>query len=190
MFVNTRFQAEFAFQELWKLNDDSLPNALHHGSPRPSSAARSRRPWRGANCGLWSAPSTLDLGIDRGDVDLVIQLASPKGASRMVQRIGRANHRLDEPSHALFVPANRFEMLECRAAREAIAENAPLDSEPERTGALDVLAQHIMGCACSGALRPGRPCTTSFTGYRPVPGPFPGKTSRRWSTSSPPAVMR
>jgi ATP-dependent Lhr-like helicase len=92
--------------------------------------------------------STLDLGIDWGDVDLVIQLASPKGASRMVQRIGRANHRLDEPSHALFVPANRFEMLECQAAREAIAENA-LDSEPPRIGALDVLAQHIMGCACS-----------------------------------------
>ncbi len=92
--------------------------------------------------------STLDLGIDWGDVDLVIQLASPKGASRMVQRIGRANHRLDEPSRALFVPANRFEMLECQAAREAIAENR-FDGDPPRDGALDVLAQHIMGCACS-----------------------------------------
>ncbi|MDO9246513.1 MAG: helicase-related protein, partial [Phenylobacterium sp.] len=92
--------------------------------------------------------STLDLGIDWGDVDLVIQLASPKGASRMVQRIGRANHRLDEPSRALFVPANRFEMLECQAAREAIAENR-FDGDPARTGALDVLAQHVMGCACS-----------------------------------------
>ncbi|HEX2559436.1 MAG TPA: DNA ligase-associated DEXH box helicase, partial [Phenylobacterium sp.] len=85
---------------------------------------------------------------DWGDVDLVIQLASPKGASRMVQRIGRANHRLDEPSRALFVPANRFEMLECQAAREAIAENT-LDGDPARIGALDVLAQHVMGCACS-----------------------------------------
>jgi ATP-dependent Lhr-like helicase len=94
--------------------------------------------------------STLDLGIDWGDVDLVIQLASPKGASRMVQRIGRANHRLDEPSRALFVPANRFEMLECQAAREALAENR-FDGEPARTGALDVLAQHIMGLACSEA---------------------------------------
>jgi ATP-dependent helicase Lhr and Lhr-like helicase len=92
--------------------------------------------------------STLDLGIDWGDVDLVIQLASPKGASRMVQRIGRANHRLDEPSRALFVPANRFEMLECQAAREAIAENR-FDGDPPRVGALDVLAQHVMGCACS-----------------------------------------
>jgi ATP-dependent helicase Lhr and Lhr-like helicase len=81
-------------------------------------------------------------------VDLVIQLASPKGAARMVQRIGRANHRLDEPSRALFVPANRFEMLECQAAREAIAQNV-LDGDAPRDGALDVLAQHVMGCACA-----------------------------------------
>jgi ATP-dependent Lhr-like helicase len=148
VFVNTRFQAEFAFQELWRLNEDSLPIALHHGSlsaeqRRRVEAAMARGGLRAVVC-----TSTLDLGIDWGDVDLVIQLASPKGASRMVQRIGRANHRLDEPSHALFVPANRFEMLECQAAREAIAENA-LDAEPERDGALDVLAQHVMGLACS-----------------------------------------
>ncbi len=148
VFVNTRFQAEFAFQELWKLNEDDLPIALHHGSlaaeqRRKVEAAMARGALRAVVC-----TSTLDLGIDWGDVDLVIQLASPKGASRMVQRIGRANHRLDEPSHALFVPANRFEMLECQAAREAIAENL-FDQEIERTGALDVLAQHVMGCACS-----------------------------------------
>jgi ATP-dependent Lhr-like helicase len=148
VFVNTRFQAEFAFQELWRLNEDNLPIALHHGSlaaeqRRKVEAAMARGELRAVVC-----TSTLDLGIDWGDVDLVIQLASPKGASRMVQRIGRANHRLDEPSRALFVPANRFEMLECQAAREAIAENA-LDGEPARTGALDVLAQHVMGCACS-----------------------------------------
>jgi ATP-dependent Lhr-like helicase len=148
VFVNTRFQAEFAFQELWRLNDDNLPIALHHGSlaaeqRRRVEAAMARGALRAVVC-----TSTLDLGIDWGDVDLVIQLASPKGASRMVQRIGRANHRLDEPSHALFVPANRFEMLECQAAREAIAENA-LDAEPEHAGALDVLAQHVMAVACS-----------------------------------------
>ncbi|WP_421936281.1 ligase-associated DNA damage response DEXH box helicase [Phenylobacterium sp.] len=148
IFVNTRFQAEFAFQELWKINDDGLPIALHHGSlaaeqRRKVEAAMARGELRAVVC-----TSTLDLGIDWGDVDLVIQLASPKGASRMVQRIGRANHRLDEPSRALFVPANRFEMLECQAAREAIAENR-LDGDPPRVGALDVLAQHVMGCAVS-----------------------------------------
>ncbi|HEY2178936.1 MAG TPA: ligase-associated DNA damage response DEXH box helicase [Caulobacteraceae bacterium] len=148
IFVNTRFQAEFAFQELWRLNEDALPIALHHGSlaaeqRRRVEAAMARGELRAVVC-----TSTLDLGVDWGDVDLVIQLASPKGAARMVQRIGRANHRLDEPSRALFVPANRFEMLECQAAREAIAENA-LDAERPRRGALDVLAQHVMGCACS-----------------------------------------
>jgi ATP-dependent Lhr-like helicase len=148
IFVNTRFQAEFAFQELWRLNEDSLPIALHHGSlaaeqRRRVEAAMTKGELRAVVC-----TSTLDLGIDWGDVDLVIQLAAPKGASRMVQRIGRANHRLDEPSRAILVPANRFEMLECQAAREAIYENA-LDGDPPRIGALDVLAQHIMGCACS-----------------------------------------
>ena len=148
VFVNTRWQAEFAFQELWRLNDDNLPIALHHGSLAPEQrrkveAAMARGELRAVVC-----TSTLDLGIDWGAVDLVIQLAAPKGSSRLVQRIGRANHRLDEPSRAVLVPANRFEMLECQAAREAVAENA-LDGDPERVGALDVLAQHVMGCACS-----------------------------------------
>jgi ATP-dependent Lhr-like helicase len=148
VFVNTRWQAEFAFQELWRLNDDNLPIALHHGSLAPEQrrrveAAMARGDLRAVVC-----TSTLDLGIDWGAVDLVIQLAAPKGSSRLVQRIGRANHRLDEPSRAILVPANRFEMLECQAAREAVAENA-LDGDPERSGARDVLAQHVMGVACS-----------------------------------------
>ncbi|MFN3932550.1 MAG: ligase-associated DNA damage response DEXH box helicase [Brevundimonas sp.] len=148
IFVNTRWQAEFVFQSLWAINDDSLPIALHHGSlaaeqRRKVEAAMARGDLRAVVC-----TSTLDLGIDWGDVDLVIQLAAPKGASRLVQRIGRANHRLDEPSRALMVPASRFEMLECQAAREAVAENA-FDWEPVHTGTLDTLAQHVMGCACS-----------------------------------------
>jgi ATP-dependent Lhr-like helicase len=148
VFVNTRFQAEFAFQELWKLNDDGLAIALHHGSlaaeqRRKVEAAMARGQIRAVVC-----TSTLDMGIDWGDVDLVIQLAAPKGASRMVQRIGRANHRLDEPSRAILVPASRFEMLECRAAADAIL-GGHLDGEPARIGTLDTLAQHIMGCACS-----------------------------------------
>lgn len=148
VFVNTRWQAEFVFQQLWAINDANLPIALHHGSlaaeqRRKVEAAMARGDLRAVIC-----TSTLDLGIDWGDVDLVIQLAAPKGASRLVQRIGRANHRLDEPSRALMVPASRFEMLECQAAREAVADNA-FDWEPVHTGTLDTLAQHIMGCACS-----------------------------------------
>ncbi len=148
IFVNTRWQSEFVFQRLWEINDDNLPIALHHGSlaaeqRRKVEAAMARGDLRAVVC-----TSTLDLGIDWGDVDLVIQLAAPKGASRLVQRIGRANHRLDEPSRALMVPASRFEMLECQAAREAVAENA-FDWEPHHTGTLDTLAQHVMGVACS-----------------------------------------
>ena len=148
IFVNTRWQSEFVFQQLWAINDDDLPIALHHGSlsaeqRRKVEAAMARGDLRAVVC-----TSTLDLGIDWGDVDLVIQLAAPKGASRLVQRIGRANHRLDEPSRALMVPASRFEMLECQAAREAVAENA-FDWEPVHIGTLDTLAQHVMGCACS-----------------------------------------
>ncbi|HEV7228736.1 ligase-associated DNA damage response DEXH box helicase [Brevundimonas sp.] len=148
IFVNTRWQSEFVFQRLWEINDENLPIALHHGSlaaeqRRKVEAAMARGDLRAVVC-----TSTLDLGIDWGDVDLVVQLAAPKGASRLVQRIGRANHRLDEPSRALMVPASRFEMLECQAAREAVAENA-FDWEPTHVGTLDTLAQHVMGCACS-----------------------------------------
>jgi len=147
VFVNTRFQAELAFQTLWELNDDNLPIALHHGSlaaeqRRKVEAAMARGELRAVVC-----TSTLDLGIDWGAVDLVIQLAAPKGSSRLVQRIGRANHRLDEASRALLVPAHRFEVLECQAAVEAVAAN-DLDGDPPRIGAQDILAQHIMGCAC------------------------------------------
>ena len=151
VFVNTRFQAELAFQALWELNDKGLPIALHHGSLAPEQrrkveAAMARGELRAVVC-----TSTLDLGIDWGAVDLVIQLAAPKGSARLIQRIGRANHRLDEPSHALLVPAHRFEVLECQAAREAVADN-DLDGDPEHAGARDILAQHLMGACCGEAV--------------------------------------
>ncbi len=147
IFVNTRSQAELIFQELWRINDDGLAIALHHGSldvaqRRKVEAAMAAGRLRAVVC-----TSSLDLGVDWGDVDLVINVGAPKGASRVLQRIGRANHRMDEPSRGVLVPANRFEVLECRAALDAIAVNAQ-DTPPGRTGALDVLAQHVLGCAC------------------------------------------
>ena len=155
LFVNTRSQAEILFHELWQANEDSLPIALHHGSldvaqRRKVEAAMAAGRLRAVVC-----TSTLDLGIDWGDVDLVVNVGAPKGASRLIQRIGRANHRLDEPSRALLVPGNRFEVLECRAALDAAEANVQ-DVELERAGALDVLAQHIMSVACSGPIEPGR----------------------------------
>jgi len=147
IFVNTRSQAEMLFQEFWRMNDDGLAIALHHGSldvaqRRKVEDAMAAGKLRGVVC-----TSSLDLGIDWGDIDLVINVGAPKGSSRLMQRIGRANHRLDEPSRAVLVPANRFEVLECRVAIDAIAENAQ-DTPPLRTGSLDVLAQHVLGCAC------------------------------------------
>ncbi len=147
IFVNTRSQAENIFQELWRMNDDNLAIALHHGSldvaqRRKVEAAMASGRLQGVVC-----TSSLDLGVDWGDVDLVINVGAPKGASRLLQRIGRANHRMDEPSKGVLVPANRFEVLECTAALDAVAENAQ-DTPPLRTGALDVLAQHVLGSAC------------------------------------------
>ena len=150
VFVNTRAQAELVFQDLWAANDRGLRIALHHGSLDVAQRRRVEAAMAagGGPNGLDAvvATSTLDLGIDWGDVDLVIHVGAPKGASRLAQRIGRANHRLDEPSRALLVPANRFEVLECEAAIEANAAGAQ-DTPPIRSGALDVLAQHVLGCA-------------------------------------------
>ena len=153
VFVNTRSQAELLFQELWRANEDGLPIALHHGS---LDAARRRKVEAAMAAGALKAvvaTSTLDLGVDWGDVDLVINVGAPKGASRLIQRVGRANHRLDESSRALLVPGNRFEVLECRAAIDAAAVGAH-DTQYTRTGALDVLAQHVLGTACAGPFEP------------------------------------
>ena len=149
VFVNTRAQAELVFQELWRLNDDGLAIALHHGS----LAVEQRRKVEGAMAAgrlrAVVATSSLDLGIDWAAVDLVVQVGAPKGSARLLQRIGRANHQLDQPSRALLVPANRFEVLECRAALEAVAARS-LDGDPPKPGGLDVLSQHILGTACAG----------------------------------------
>jgi ATP-dependent helicase Lhr and Lhr-like helicase len=146
VFVNTRSQAEFLFQELWGANDDNLAIALHHGSLDVAQRRKVEDAMVAGKLRAVVCTSSLDLGIDWGDVDLVVNVGAPKGASRLMQRIGRSNHRLDEPSEAVLVPANRFEVLECRAAIDAVAENAQ-DTPPLRTGALDVLAQHILGRA-------------------------------------------
>ena len=152
IFCNTRSLAELIFQDLWAVNDENLPIGIHHGSlsieaRRKVEAAVASGRLRGLVC-----TASLDLGVDWGDVDLVIQMGAPKGSSRLLQRIGRANHRLDEPSEAILVPGNRFEYLEARAALDAIDEGE-LDAEIFRPGALDVLAQHLMACACAAPFR-------------------------------------
>ena len=149
VFTNTRFLAEFIFQCLWEENADHLPIGIHHGSlsveaRRKVEEAMARGELRALVC-----TASLDLGIDWGDIDLVVQMGAPKGSSRLLQRIGRAGHRLDTPSRAVLVPGNRFEFLEAMAAKDAV-DQGQRDGEAFRPGGLDVLAQHVMACACAG----------------------------------------
>ena len=153
VFVNTRAQAELLFQELWRLNADTLPIAIHHGSLEPEQRQRVEAAMAQGALRAVVATSSLDLGIDWGGVDQVLQVGAPKGVSRLLQRVGRANHRMDEPSRALLVPANRFEVLECEAAILGVAAGE-LDGDPPRPGGLDVLAQHLLGRACAGPYAP------------------------------------
>ncbi len=153
VFVNTRAQAELLFQELWKLNDATLPIAIHHGSLEPEQRRRVEQAMSEGRLRAVVATSSLDLGIDWGGVDQVLQVGAPKGVSRLLQRVGRANHRMDEPSRAVLVPANRFEVLECEAAIQGVAAGE-LDGDAPRPGGLDLLAQHILGVACAGPFHP------------------------------------
>ena len=153
VFVNTRAQGELLFQALWKINADTLPIALHHGSLDIEQRRRVEAAMAAGQLRAVVATSSLDLGIDWGGVDQVIQVGAPKGVSRLLQRVGRANHRMDEASNAILVPANRFEVLECEAAILGVAARE-LDGDPPRPGGLDVLCQHLLLCAAGEPWHP------------------------------------
>ena len=152
IFCNTRSLAELIFQDLWTVNEKHMPIGLHHGSLSVEARRKVETAMADGRLRALVCTASLDLGVDWGDVELVIQMGAPKGSSRLLQRIGRANHRLDEPSQAIIVPGNRFEYLEARAALDAIGEGE-LDPEIFRPGALDVLAQHVMAAACAAPFR-------------------------------------
>ncbi|HEX7822980.1 MAG TPA: ligase-associated DNA damage response DEXH box helicase [Sphingobium sp.] len=153
VFCNTRSLAELTFQEIWAANDENLPVGIHHGSLSREARRKVEAAMADGRLRGLVATASLDLGIDWGDVDCVIQMGAPKGSSRLLQRIGRANHRLDESSRALIIPGNRFEYLEAQAALDAVHEGAR-DADNFRPGARDVLAQHIMAMACAEPLDP------------------------------------
>jgi len=152
VFCNTRGLAELIFQELWSANDANLPIAIHHGSLSIEARRKVESAMADGKLRALVATASLDLGVDWGNVDCVIQMGAPKGSSRLLQRIGRANHRLDQSSEAILIPGNRFEYLEARAALDAV-EAGERDADDFRAGSLDVLAQHIMGLACAGPFR-------------------------------------
>jgi ATP-dependent Lhr-like helicase len=149
IFHNTRAQAELFFHALWLQNDQNLPIAIHHGSLAREQRARVESAMVAGQLRAVVCTGSLDLGIDWGDVDLVIQVGAPKNVKRLVQRIGRANHRYNAPSKARLVPANRFEVVECVAALEAVQDRT-LDGDPRGPGPLDVLCQHILATAAAG----------------------------------------
>ncbi len=153
VFVNTRAQAEILFQSLWRMNDDNLPIGLHHGSLSVEQRRRVEAHMAKGSLRSVVATSSLDLGIDWADIDLVIQVGAPKGTARLLQRIGRSGHRYDLTSKAMLVPANRFEVFECMAAVADI-ERGLLDDPDDHPGALDVLAQHIVGMAIGDPFQP------------------------------------
>jgi ATP-dependent Lhr-like helicase len=153
VFVNTRAQGELLFQELWRLNEETLPIGLHHGSLDLAHRKRVEAAMAAGELRAVVATSSLDLGIDWGGVDQVIQVGAPKGVSRLLQRVGRSNHRMDEASDAILVPANRFEVLECQAAMAGVAAHE-LDGDPPGPGGLDVLAQHLLLTAAAGPFMP------------------------------------
>jgi len=149
IFHNTRAQAEIFFHHLWLANTDDLPIGIHHGSLAREQREKVEAAMVAGQLRAIVCTGSLDLGIDWGDVDLVIQVGAPKNVKRLVQRIGRANHRYNAPSKALLVPANRFEVVECVAALEAVKDR-DLDGDPKGPGPRDVLCQHILIAACAG----------------------------------------
>ncbi len=153
VFVNTRAQAELLFQFLWEVNSAGLAIAIYHGSLSKEQRRKTEALVAAGSIRAVVTTSALELGVDWGNVQRVIQVGAPKGVSRLLQRIGRSNHRLNEPSEALLVPANRFEVLECDTAIRAI-EKGQLDGEPFIRGSLDVIPQFIVNTLCSRAAKP------------------------------------
>ena len=149
IFINTRAQAEIFFRALWGANDEDLPIGLHHGSLSREARDRVEAAMVAGSLRAVVCTGSLDLGIDWGSVDLVIQIGAPKNVKRLVQRIGRSNHQYNAPSRAIIVPANRFEVIECQAALDAVEDN-DLDGDPRGPGPRDVLCQHILLRACAG----------------------------------------
>ena len=149
IFHNTRAQAEIFFHELWMANDAGLPIGIHHGSLAREQRLKVEAAMVAGELRAIVCTGSLDLGIDWGDVDLVVQVGAPKNVKRLVQRIGRANHRYNAPSKAVLIPANRFEVVECVAALQAVRAQ-DLDGEPRGPGPRDVLCQHILIAACAG----------------------------------------
>jgi len=154
IFTNTRAQCEIWYQHLLDL-DDTLAGqlAMHHGS-----ISRDIREWveealyegkiKGVVC-----TSSLDLGVDFRPVDTIIQIGSPKGVSRFIQRAGRSGHQPGADSHIWFVPTHALELAEAAGLRLAI-QNKALEARIPYVRSFDVLIQYLMTLAVSDGFKP------------------------------------
>jgi ATP-dependent Lhr-like helicase len=155
LFTNTRSQAEIWFRAIQMARPDWLGQiALHHGSLDRDIRARVETMLREARLRCVVCTSSLDLGVDFSPVDQVIQLGSPKGIARLMQRAGRSGHQPGALSRVLCVPTHAFELVEFAAARQAVHAR---DVEPREPliKALDVLVQHLVTIALGGGFDEG-----------------------------------
>ncbi|MGB6228839.1 MAG: ligase-associated DNA damage response DEXH box helicase [Litorimonas sp.] len=152
VFVNTRAQAEVLFQQLWEVNEGGLPIGVYHGSLSRDRRQKTEALISGGRMRAVVSTSALEMGIDWGDVDVIVQVGAPKGVSRLLQRIGRSNHRIDEASKAILVPTNPLEVVECDVAIQAIRDGHR-DGDDYSTGSMDVVVQYLVNRGCAGRIR-------------------------------------
>jgi ATP-dependent Lhr-like helicase len=153
VFTNTRSQAERWFEAIAAARPDWKKSiALHHGSVDRDLRTRAEAGLRAGRMKCVVATSSLDLGVDFGPVEQVLQIGSPKGIARLLQRAGRSGHAPGAVGRLVCVPTHALELIECAAARRA-AEAGTVEARPPLTAALDCLAQHLVTVACSGGFR-------------------------------------
>ncbi len=153
VFTNTRAQAERWFEAIGAARPDwKRALALHHGSVDGAARGRAEQGLRRGSMKCVVATSSLDLGVDFGPVEQVLQIGSPKGIARLLQRAGRSGHAPGAVGRLVCVPTHALELIECAAAREAVGRG-DVESRRPLTNALDCLAQHIVTVACSGGFR-------------------------------------
>jgi len=150
VFTNTRSQAELWFKAIVEARPDWIGDvALHHGSLDADLRARVEDEVRRGRLRAVVCTSSLDLGVDFSPVDQVIQVGSPKGIARLMQRAGRAGHQPGAVSRVLGVPAHAFELIEFAAARDGI-ERREVEARTPLDKPLDVLVQHLVTVALGG----------------------------------------
>jgi ATP-dependent Lhr-like helicase len=153
VFTNTRSQAERWFDAIASARPDWKRSlALHHGSVDRDLRSRAEEGLRRGKLKCVVATSSLDLGVDFGPVEQVLQVGSPKGIARLLQRAGRSGHAPGATGRLVCVPTHALELIECAAARAAVTDGV-IEARRPLTLALDCLAQHIVTVACGGGFR-------------------------------------